>query len=146
MTSIPLFIYGTLRDPDILAAVLGRHVPAAALQAATAQGYKCVYYPGQVYPALLANAGSFAPGALLRDLSDADLAVLDAYEGQEYRRETIVVRTGDGEKPALAYLPTQNIAADAPAWTLETWRADHKPTVLTHETKVAKQAREKLQS
>ena len=45
-----LFVYGTLRDPDVLGAVLGR--PATGLNAA-APGYAVVNYPGRVYPALL---------------------------------------------------------------------------------------------
>lgn len=36
MTPAPLFLYGTLRDPDILAAVLGRTVAVRQLIAATA--------------------------------------------------------------------------------------------------------------
>ena len=145
MLTPPLFIYGTLRDPDILAAVLGREVSLEALQPATAEGHKCVYYPGQVYPALLVVEGSVAPGALLHGLTEADLAVLDAYEGEEYRRGSIVVQTDAGSVTALAYLPTQDIAPGAPAWTLETWTSTHKPFVLTHETEVAKTARETLQ-
>ena len=146
MLTPPLFIYGTLRDPDILAAVLGRTVAAAALTPATAEGHKCVYYPGQVYPALLAQPGASAPGALLHGLSDADLAVLDAYEGAEYRRASILVQTEAGAVTALAYIPTQDIAPDAAVWILETWTTTHKPIVLTHESEVAKTAREKLQN
>ena len=146
MVTAPLFIYGTLRDPDILAAVLGRNVPPAALQPATAQGYRTVYYPGQVYPALVAAPGDSAAGALLQGLSAGELAALDAYEGDEYRRASLVVQTDIGAGTALAYLPTQAIAPDAPAWTLETWTATHKPIVLTHESEVAKAAREKLQT
>ena len=145
MLTPPLFIYGTLRDPDILAAVLGREVPLEALQPATAEGFKTVYYPGQVYPALVAAPGEAATGALLQGLSAAELAALDAYEGDEYRRGSLLVRADAGDVNALTYLPARVIAPDAPAWTLETWTSTHKPFVLTHETEVAKTARETLQ-
>ncbi|MBE0581268.1 gamma-glutamylcyclotransferase family protein [Devosia sp.] len=65
MTPAPLFLYGTLRDPDILAAVLGRTVAVRQLIAATAPDCVAVYFPGRVYPVLLRRPGSAAPGLLL---------------------------------------------------------------------------------
>ena len=144
MVTPPLFIYGTLRDPDILAAVLGRPVPLEALQPATAADYKTVYVPGQVYPALVAAPGASAPGALLFELTDTDRAALDAYEGDEYRRAPLLVSTPAGAVTALTYLPTGAIPPDAVAWTLETWTTTHKPLVLAHEAHVAKAARDTL--
>ena len=54
---VMLFVYGTLRDPQLLSAVLGR--PATGLNAA-APGYAAVHYPGRIYPALVRRPGSAA--------------------------------------------------------------------------------------
>ena len=56
---MPLFVYGTLRDPDVLAAVLGH--PHLLHQAAEANGYAALHYPGRSYPALVASPGQLGP-------------------------------------------------------------------------------------
>lgn len=139
-----LFVYGTLQDADVLGAVLGRAVDTAMLRRAWASGYRAVAYPGRVYPALVRADADAAPGLLLEDLSSLDLAVLDAFEGDEYRRESISVLAGGRPLIADAYLPVAAIAADAPAWSLADWTARHKPAVLGRETGTAAALRQRL--
>lgn len=139
-----LFVYGTLQDADILSAVLGRQVDAAALYPATAPGYRAVAYPGRVYPALVMSTADNAPGLLLDGLSDLDLAVLDAFEGEEYRRQTIAVLAAGAPHQADAYLPVVSISPAAPAWSLLEWTAVHKPAVLGRESATATALRERL--
>ena len=125
-----LFVYGTLQDADVLAAALDRPVLVAALRRATAPGYRAVAYPGRVYPALVASAADTAPGLLVEPLSSLDIAVLDAFEGDEYRRATITVLTEGLACQADAYLPVRDISAASPVWSLADWTAIHKPAVL----------------
>lgn len=139
-----LFIYGTLQDADVLAAVLGRPVDTATLRRAQAPSYRAVSYPGRVYPALVKADADTAPGLLLESLSALDLAVLDAFEGEEYRREGIAVVVDGLPLIADAYLPVEVIAADAPAWSLADWTARHKPAVLGRETDTAAALRQRL--
>ena len=139
-----LFIYGTLQDADVLGAVLGRMVDMAGLRRAQAPGYRAVPYPGRVYPALVKTAADAAPGLLLDDLSALDLAVLDAFEGDEYRRESISVIADGLSLTAYAYLPVAAIAADTPVWSLAGWAAAHKPAVLGRETGTATALRQRL--
>ncbi len=129
-----LFAYGTLQDSDILGAALGRPVPPGSLRSATAPDHAAVYYPGRVYPALVARLGATASGMLITGLNALDLAVLDAFEGDEYRRSIISVRLGNETIRAETYLPTALIPPDASDWTLAVWLRDHKPAVLAGET------------
>ena len=76
----PLFAYGTLRDPDILWAILGRSIPDHARLMARAPGYAAVHYPGRTYPALIGNPMEAAPGLVLDGLSPLDVAVLSRHD------------------------------------------------------------------
>jgi gamma-glutamylcyclotransferase (GGCT)/AIG2-like uncharacterized protein YtfP len=136
-----LFVYGTLRDPDLLGGVLGR--PAAGLRAA-APGFAVLHYPGRIYPALVRRAGAAAPGLVLNDLSPFELDLLDAFEGDEYRREIIPVMIGEELHEAFVYIPAAVVPADSPAWTLEGWQIEHKTRVLAGEKATAAELRMKL--
>ena len=139
-----LFVYGTLQDADVLGAVLGRPVDTAVLRRVTAPSYRAVAYPGRVYPALVVSAGDAAPGLLLEHLTELDVAVLDAFEGDEYRREPITVLLDGTQHLAQAYLPVIAIPATAPGWSLADWTMAHKPVVLGHETGTATALRQRL--
>ncbi|KQX38949.1 hypothetical protein ASD04_09900 [Devosia sp. Root436] len=139
-----LFVYGTLQDADVLGAVLGRPIDVAGLRRALAPGFRAVAYPGRVYPALVAADLDTAPGLLLDRLSPLDMAVLDAFEGEEYRREAITVLAGGARHLAGAYLPVAAIAAATPAWSLAEWTARHKPLVLGRETDMTTTLRQRL--
>ena len=139
-----LFVYGTLQDPDVLAAVLGRPVDMSGLRLASAHGYRAVTYPGRVYPALVPAPGAVAPGLIVDSLQALDVAVLDAFEGDEYRREAISVLLDNQVRLAETYLPVIAIAADTPAWSLVDWTARHKPTVIHGETSTAAAMRQRL--
>jgi AIG2-like family. len=139
-----LFIYGTLQDAHVLGAVLGRPVDTATLRRAQAPSYRAVSYPGRVYPALVKTGADAAPGLLLESLSALDLVVLDAFEGEEYRRESITVIVDGLSLIADAYLPVAAIAVDAPTWSLADWTARHKPAVLGREIGTAAALRQRL--
>lgn len=139
-----LFVYGTLQDTDVLGAVLGRGVGPAGLRRATAPGHRAVSYPGRVYPALVPIAGEAAAGLIVEGLTALDLAVLDAFEGDEYRRRSIVVELDGQLHPAEAYIPVIAIAPDGPAWSLANWTATHKPAVVGAETGTASALRQRL--
>lgn len=126
---IPLFVYGTLCDAELRRAVMGRTLPAEAFPA-TAPGFRIVRYPGRPYPALMPAADARADGLVLTGLANPELERLDAYEGDEYRRELIRVTGTNGPFEAFTYLPTLPVPADAPLWHLDDWRARHKASAL----------------
>jgi hypothetical protein len=143
---LPLFVYGTLRDTDLLAAVLGRPLRAAAMHDARAPGFRAVHYPGRIYPALIRAPGAAAPGLLLTDLSAFERDLLDAYEGEEYRRAPIAAVLADEPElhEADAYIPAIAIENPGADWRLEDWQLLHKPHVIGAEAATADEIRVKL--
>jgi gamma-glutamyl AIG2-like cyclotransferase len=140
----PLFVYGTLCDPDLLAGILARRLAGDAALPAAAPGFRAVHYPGRAYPALLRAAGAAAPGLALMDLTPFECDLLDAYEGEEYRRQLIPVMIADELHEADAYLPVAVMPADAEPWTLSAWQATHKPRALGAERAAVDLLRQKL--
>jgi gamma-glutamyl AIG2-like cyclotransferase len=94
-----LFVYGTLRFPDVVEGLLGRRVPA---QAATAPGWRAAPLRGRVYPGLVAAVdGGQADGFVLAGLAERDWMVFDDFEGPPYLLSQIGL--GDG-RLALTYV------------------------------------------
>lgn len=146
MNGLPLFVYGTLRDPDLLAGALNRPLRPAHLHPARAPGFRAVHYPGRIYPALIRVPGAAAEGLLLTDLSAFERDLLDAFEGEEYRRQPIATMLADEPElhEADAYLPVIAVPADAHDWSLSRWQAEHKPKVLVAEAASAADIRARL--
>jgi len=146
MNNVPLFAYGTLRDPELLAAVLGRPLRPDGLHAARAPGFRAVHYPGRAYPALIRAAGAAAEGLLLTDLSPFERDLLDAFEGDEYRREVIATMLVHEPElhEAFAYIPTIVVPTDAHDWSLSRWQSEHKHRVLVSEASAAADIRARL--
>lgn len=139
-----LFVYGTLRDQHLLSGVLGRPLRAGAQHPAVAPGYAAIRYPGQVYPALVRRPGGVAEGIALADLSAFELELLDAFEGDGYRRAILPVMIGEELHEAYAFLPAAPIAENGEPWSLVDWQARHKPKVLASEIESAAVLRAKL--
>lgn len=96
-----LFAYGTLELPEVLAKVTGReHVPRAALLAGFSR-YLLARYP---YPAIIADPAGTVLGSVFLDLDAAELARLDAYEGDLYERCELSVWAGDAALQAQSYV------------------------------------------
>lgn len=143
---LPLFVYGTLRDPDLVAAVLGRPLRADSVHAARAPGWRAVHYPGRSYPALVRAPGVAAEGLLLTRLTAFERDLLDAYEGDEYRRGPVATMLADEPElhEADAYLPALAIPTDAHEWSLSRWQLEHKAQALIGESAAAARLRERL--
>lgn len=128
-----LFVYGMLRDPQILRAVLGRRPDRDALVPAEAPGMRAVYMPGRVYPGLVEDAAASTPGMLIRGLSEEDHAMLDAFKGPEFARRRIPIVSVEPHSSAHTHVPRDPVPADAPHWRFEDWTARHKPAIITAE-------------
>ena len=145
-SALPLFVYGTLRDPDLIFAVLGRPLRLGSVHAARAPGYKSVFYPGRIYPALVRSPGAAAEGLLVTGITPFERDLLDAWEGEEYRRAPVATMLADEPElhEADAYLPAVPIPADAHAWSLSRWQAEHKARMLVAESGAVARLRERL--
>lgn len=142
--TLPLFVYGTLRDPDLLAAVLGRELRPGGQHVARAPGFRAVHYPGRIYPALIRVPGAAAEGLLLIDLTSFERDLLDAFEGDEYRRAPLAAMVEEDLFEADAYLPAISVPNVGEDWSLESWQTTHKPRVLGAEAASAAEIRSKL--
>jgi len=139
----PLFAYGTLRDPEVLALVLGYSPDPATVLAVEALDCRTVHYPGRSYPALLRMVGEVAPGTLLTALTDADLAALDGFEGTEYSRGPIEIIVNGVPVAADVYWPVAAITPDAERWSLAAWVARHKAAFMATETEAVAELRQR---
>ena len=80
-----LFVYGTLAEP----AVCARHAVR-----------------GEAYPAIVAKSNGLVKGIIYKDISQAELDALDAYEGDEYGRIRVFVETEADKIQAWVYVWT----------------------------------------
>lgn len=87
------FTYGSLMCEEIMFAVCGA---AAASTPATLAGYRRHPVADEAYPGMVPAADAHVEGVLYRDLTPAAIARLDAFEGPQYRRDTVSVRLADG--------------------------------------------------
>ena len=121
---MPLFTYGTLRAPAMMAAVAG----PGPLTAGDAQlsGWRVAPVAGAVVPMLLPAPDGAATGTLWHGLTDAQLARLDAWElAFGYTRVTLPVAGADGIVQALVYLPPAGQVPGPGDWSLDAWAAAH---------------------
>lgn len=123
--SLPLFCYGTLRDADLRAAVLGGAAAGLRAEPAILPGYRAASAAAGAYPHLAAAAGGRLPGVLLNGLDEAAMARLSAYEGAEYRLVVVEAVPAQDAAPrqALVFAPVEPPAKDAPDWRFEEWLA-----------------------
>jgi gamma-glutamylcyclotransferase (GGCT)/AIG2-like uncharacterized protein YtfP len=86
-----LFLYGTLRDPDLLASFAGRPVP---ITPATLRGWRRVAVLSSRYPTLRRARGVVE--GVLATVDRRTLLRLAVYEGPSYRLMPVVVHTARG--------------------------------------------------
>ncbi len=87
-----LFVYGTLLDPCIQQKVIGRIVKG---KADLLQGYhkKMKRFSDGVFPVITSDPDGIVEGCVIELTSD-ELSRCDKYEGSEYHRIKISLRSG----------------------------------------------------
>ena len=85
-----LFVYGTLNDPDFLTSILGRKFKVSSDRLS---GYcqDFIFIDDQSFPNIYKCANGFVRGSVISGLSDIDLIKLDVYEGDRYRRISVLL-------------------------------------------------------
>lgn len=102
-----LFAYGTLCIPELMEKVAGRRFDS---EAAVLPGYRSFLIKGHPYPGLIHTRRGRACGRLYYDIDPAALRRIDAFEGEYYRREPVIVRLEDDTPvPAAAYLLIESL-------------------------------------
>jgi gamma-glutamylcyclotransferase (GGCT)/AIG2-like uncharacterized protein YtfP len=101
----PLFAYGTLMFNEVF-----KHVTKAIVEGESAllEDYQRYYVKNAEYPGIIPEQGSSIKGVLFRDLSDQVWERLDIFEGDEYERVLLDVKTACDYnikiEPAWVYL------------------------------------------
>jgi hypothetical protein len=125
------FFYGTLRDADVLCAVIGRSIDRLTVEPADLSGFRCVFRRGASYPVLRVAAGAMTPGDLVSGLTARELRRLVAYEGRDYRLARLAVRLRDGRvRPALVFMPKDSSLASRTPWSFAAWQKRDKGAFL----------------
>lgn len=95
---IHVFTYGSLMFPEVWQRVVHGHY---ASQSARIDGHQRYAVSGDTYPGIVIQAGASVAGLLYRDIEAADLATLDHFEGDGYRRIGLQATTDDGAQVAV---------------------------------------------
>ncbi|MDR7416513.1 MAG: gamma-glutamylcyclotransferase family protein [Armatimonadota bacterium] len=105
-----LFVYGTLRDPELVRQLTGRTFPT---EPASLPGWRLLP-PGRSrsgYPEIVPDLGGCVSGLVLHDVDPVSLRRLDAYE-EGYVRRRVRVRTERGQEEAEVYVPSYVLGGD----------------------------------
>ena len=124
-TTPDLFLFGTLRDPELLALVAGRDASRLHIEPAVANDRIALRIRNEDYPILVERKGAVAEGLLLVNFDR------QAYERMCFFEEVfgydlydIQVRTDEGARTAKVFLTDDpSIAGDEP-WDMAAWRRD----------------------
>lgn len=117
-----IFTYGSLMFPEVWQRVVRGHYCFAP---AAVDGYARFAVAGETYPGMVARTGAAVSGVLYFDVDERDIAALDTFEGEDYRRETVRVVLDDGssaEAGAYLYLLPQKLL-ESP-WNPEHFQAE----------------------
>ncbi len=125
------FFYGTLIDPDVRRAVLGRLAPET-VEPATLPGWRRFAAKGVTFPIARPDPKAEMEGVLARGLSAAAGRLLDAYEGDGYRRTKVEIVASGKTLSAILYVDdgSGTLVAAQGAWSYATWAKRDKRAFL----------------
>lgn len=141
-SDLPLFVFGSLRDVDILEAVLGDGIAHVTAEPAALGGFRVRRARHEIFPILIpepqvVEAQGEVPGLLLHGLTEADLDRILFYEGGGYALRPLTVRAGDlparearRRTRARVFLATGLLQDSGEPWELSAWTESEKPLAL----------------
>ena len=130
MKNLPLFVFGTLLDLDVLGIVLDRKIEEPFIRSATLGGFRCVRISDETYPVLVAEPDAIVRGGVLQNLNDTDWSRIRFFESYEYELEPCLIEV-EGEEFVEAVYCSEGITAGAfESWTLSWWQNHHKANFL----------------
>jgi len=123
--SFEVFTYGSLEVAEIMTLISGTSPPS---RAASLEGYRRRVLVGERYPGIIRDPDESTHGTLYSGIDEAALSRLDEFESDYYRRETVSVRCGSGERvSAFAYViaSDQGYRLSREVWDIEAFRRIH---------------------
>jgi len=124
-----LFVYGTLRDPDLFRLVVGRPLAVFRPRPFRLAGWRAAKPARAPFPVLTQAPQSHAAGLILAPMDAGSLARLIRYEGPGYALRPL--KRLSSHDLLHAFLPLGAPEAHADDWRLEEWTALHKAETLS---------------
>ena len=125
------FLYGTLMDPDVFAAVSGLDPSAVLLTPARLDGYQRHGAKGRLFPMVRRRNGAAIDGRLTDDLPEAAAVRLVWYERALYGLTDVTVSADStGEVRAWLFDPYPGALPPGGGWDFEAWVREHKTATL----------------
>jgi hypothetical protein len=120
-----VFVYGTLLDLVLRERLLGRDVVG---KAAELEDYVVLEHKTSPLPALVERDGALTAGLLLDDLTDVEIAKLNAYELPfDYNLVSCAVKVAGAVQTTQTYLAGKSVAISNRDWSLERWQDQSGP-------------------
>lgn len=112
--------------PEVLEIIVGHAIRTDDLHDAVLSGYRRVALPGRPYPTIIRDPASRISGKLITNLTDAELAMFDAYEEDFYVRTPVTVESDAGAKETFVYVDSRPALSFALRdWDPEEFRTKH---------------------
>lgn len=131
-----LFLFGSLRDPDLFGLVAGRPMADYRVDPAVLVDHRTERAMNEAYPVLVGAPGARAEGLLVSGLSAEVIDRISFYETTDYRLEPIEVHVDGVAMPARCYHATEILPSSGEWWCLDTWRRTGKPLAM-HAAEIA---------
>jgi hypothetical protein len=128
---LPLFLFGTLRDPALFEVVFGRPQQALACRPALLSSHAAMRVDGADFPVLVAAPACRQPGLLVEGLAPAEVDRAIFYESTGYRLAPVRLAVAGRTALARAFLPTGRLPVSDERWRLALWRRRHGLRVVT---------------
>ena len=125
------FFFGTLRDREILEAVIGRPFPGPPFPPARLPGHRLERMAWETFPLLIADPGAAAPGVVVEGLVAADVERIGFFESVEYEPQPRAIELEDGGRlDCLVFAATAAAGLTGEPWRYEDWLPRHKAKEL----------------
>ncbi|MGB0632762.1 MAG: gamma-glutamylcyclotransferase family protein [Alphaproteobacteria bacterium] len=121
------FFYGTLIDPDIRAAVLGRAAADLSPVDDTLSGWRTVFVSGKTYPVIVPSAAHSVRGVRMAIPDPALRQRLRYFEGPEYDIATLKLVSGESANVFVGSKPGR---PGSRGWEFDIWQRRHKARFL----------------
>ena len=129
--ALPYYFFGTLRDADLRALVLGRGFEPPATVEARLIDHALRRMAGEDYPVLVGVPGESAEGVCVYGIAKAERRRLRWFEGDEYcEREGEVILAGGVPAKARLFAASAKVAASTENWDFGLWQIRHKPFLI----------------
>lgn len=117
-----MFVFGTLQDPDLLAAVIGRPTDEIARVPAYLPGKRAVRVENETYPTLIDDEQGTVHGQILGPMEGADVDRILFFEAEEYDFSPTMVEAPDGPSQVHIFAPAERTIATGEDWSLDAWQ------------------------